>query len=66
MIGLLIYLIGFFVALIMSVNIISDDVGRISCGETIACFVIGLFSWVGVLALWVGQNLKNGKSRAEE
>jgi len=58
-IGLKIYLVGYLVALIYCVRIFSDDKRRILVGDLIGCLLFAITSWIGALALWVGQNIKH-------
>lgn len=58
-IGLKIYLVGVVVALIYCVRIFSDERGRIYTGDFFGCLLFSITSWIGVLALWVGQNIKH-------
>jgi hypothetical protein len=58
-IGLKIYLVGYLVALIYCVRIFSDEKGRILVGDFMGCLLFAIMSWIGALALWVGQNIKH-------
>lgn len=57
-IGWQIYLVGYFVALWMGVRRMKEDDGRISARTFFACMLLSLLSWISVLALWVGGNIK--------
>ncbi len=58
-IGLRIYLFGVIVAIIYCVRIFSDEKGRIYTDDFLVCLLFGVSSWIGVLALWIGQNIKH-------
>ena len=60
MIALKIYLIGFIIALAYSIKILSDD-GKIDVAGLLFSVVMGVMSWLGVLALLVAQSIKNNR-----
>jgi len=60
--GLQIYLFGAVLAFICSVQILKDERNMIDTSSIVASLFIMLFSWVGVLALWLGQNIKHNKT----
>lgn len=60
------YVVGLFVAMAYSVWIFSDENKRITFGNIIAAFCLSLLSWITLLALWVGQNIKNAVEESEK
>ena len=57
-----IYLIGFIVALSMCVMYMKDN-RHINVGDFLVSVLLALLSWITVLALWVGMNIKHGHDR---
>ncbi len=57
-IGWQIYFVGYFVALWMGVRSFREKDGRILVTDFFACMLLSLLSWISVLALWVGGNIK--------
>ena len=57
-IGWQIYFVGYFVALWMGVRSFREKDKRILASDFFACLLLSLLSWISVLALWVGGNIK--------
>jgi len=57
------YLIGFIFALGLSVHCMKDDEGHLSIGEFFICTLIALLSWITVVGMWVGLNIKHGHDK---
>jgi len=57
-IGWQIYFVGYFVALWMGVRSFREKDERILASDFFACLLLSLLSWISVLALWVGENIK--------
>lgn len=57
-IGWQIYFVGYFVALWIGVRRMKEDDGRILATDFFACMLLSLLSWISVLALWLGANIK--------
>ncbi len=55
--GWQIYFVGYFVALWMGVRAMKEG-NRILMGDFFACVILALLSWIAVLALWLGLNIK--------
>jgi hypothetical protein len=54
-----IYMVGLFVAMAYGVYVLRDDDKRIGLCNLTATILLSTLSWVTVLALWIGQNIKN-------
>lgn len=65
-IWLWIYLVGIIVAFSVSVCIFRDKDKRINFSNTFVALMISTLSWISVLALWVGLNIKNAVDKSEE
>jgi len=57
-IWLKIYLIGFIVAMFLSVNVMKEKDGRISLSDLGISLLMSLLSWSMVLGLWVAGNIR--------
>ena len=58
-IGWQIYFIGYLVALYKSIRVMRDEKTGLILGSDLAiCVVMSLLSWIMVLALWLGANIK--------
>jgi len=62
---LTIYLVGFLVAMYFSVKVIEED-GRITFGDLAIAFFMSLFSWIMVIALWLGGNIKHAEDHRND
>jgi hypothetical protein len=58
LIALKIYLIGFVAAFLLCIKTLEED-GKVEIGDVLFSFVMGLLSWVGFVALVLGNRLKN-------
>ena len=63
--ALTIYLIGFIVAMFLCVKVVEED-GRMDFGDVLIAFGISLFSWITVLALWIGGNIKHAEEHCKD
>lgn len=59
-IALKIYLLGSLIGLMFGLRVLRDKNNLVGIPELLSSIFVGVFSWVGVLALWVGQNIKHG------
>jgi len=59
---LIIYLVGFFVALYICVRVMEDDNKRITLSDFFLSLFLSLFSWIMVLALWLGSNINHSEN----
>jgi len=57
-IWLKIYLIGFIVAMFLSVNVMKEKDGRISLSDLGISLLMSLLSWSMVLGLWIAGNIR--------
>lgn len=56
--GLGIYLAGSIIAFVLCILVIRDENKRITGSELVIAIVFALCSWITVIALWVGWNIK--------
>jgi hypothetical protein len=57
-----IYFFGACVAFVWTLTIVQEN-NRIDIAGTLFCLLLAAMSWVGVLALWVGQNIKHNRGK---
>lgn len=60
-----IYMIGFIVAMVLCVKVVEED-GGMDFGDLLIAFSISLFSWITVLALWIGGNIKYAEDHRKD
>ena len=65
-IWLKIYLIGCVLAIAYGVHVLRDEKNRAGIGEILFSIGIGICSWIGLFALWLGQNIHNADDGEEE
>jgi len=56
----LIYCVGFLVAFLYGSKMFTDKRNTLDFSELLGVFFISAFSWVGLLALIIGFNIKHG------
>jgi len=62
----IIYFVGFVVALYICIKVMEDDRGKITFADFGISFLISLMSWLTVLALWVGSNVKHSEDHRND
>ena len=61
-----IYLIGWVFAMYLCTKTMEDESKRITFGELVIALFMSMLSWIIVLALWVGRNIKRSEDNRNE
>jgi uncharacterized membrane protein YjdF len=64
--GWQIYFVGYLVALWMSVRSMKEKDGRILASDFFVCVILSLLSWISVIALWLGGNIKYAEEHRKD
>ena len=65
-IWLILYLVGFAISLGLTTAILEDSKGRMTIIDLWFVLLMAAFSWIGVIALWVGWNAKRNRHPDEK